>query len=277
MRLWAWHKIIWHGGLALKAMLVGDALALVLLARDEVLGERWQRALRLSSLPSLSVWQWTTIVAALFTLFVLEGAYQFAKGLGAEDQFQKGRIREEPQPGVLDSIPAGRRAAGEMRCHSKRLAKEAGLFGPRMIDYGRQVSEAGDDVPKLTRIIRRATRDVNRYSGTLEREGAALKMAVTQFERNYVVWVGGLLPGKETEKKRQLIEEVNELSKSTAEAWLLHKDTATALGDLNIYQPLTTATKRLQLAQDGVIGAFRDSETATRKMLDIMNGANASG
>ena len=37
------------------------------------------------------------------------------------------------------------------------------------------------------------------------------------------------------------------------------------------YEPLTTAAKRLQRAQDGIIDVFRNSEDATRKMLAIMD------
>jgi len=276
MRLWVWRKIVWRGGRALKALLLCEALALALFTRDEVLPQRWQDLLHLSAIPSLSIWQWTTLAPALFALFILEGAYQFAKELGADEQFKQSRVREEPQPGILDSISAGKRAAREIGRGAQRLAKKGSSFGPKMIDYGQQFAKAGEDVPSLTRIASRVTRDVNRYAEALEGETRALNVEVQKFVANYEVYVSGLQPGPQTDEKRRVIRGVNEVSRSAVEGWTRYKESVQNLEKLNIYQPLTTAAKRLRLAQDGVIKVFTDTEVATGRMLNVMARAGTS-
>jgi hypothetical protein len=76
------------------ALFVGQIVSFALLIRGEILPEKLQNKLHLSALPSLSFWQWTTFAAILFVLFVLEGAYQYDKGLREElEKTQRGGIR----------------------------------------------------------------------------------------------------------------------------------------------------------------------------------------
>src|ERR1700674_4070039 len=79
-----YQKVIWHGGKALVALLGGEVVAFILVIKGEVLPESWQKALRLSNLPSLSFWQWATVAIGLLTLFILEGAYRMQQGSRAK-------------------------------------------------------------------------------------------------------------------------------------------------------------------------------------------------
>ena len=111
-RFTVWQRIVWHGGRSLKAMILCDFLALLLLLRDEFLPQRWQEWLRLSALPSLSLWQWTTVAAVLFAAFVLEGAFRVIN-----PQMNGLELAGRPAPeqraklGSLDYIPEFKRAA----------------------------------------------------------------------------------------------------------------------------------------------------------------------
>lgn len=227
----------------------------------------------MSSLPALSIWQWATIAAVLFVLFVLEGAYQLIREVGAEGQFRKVWVKP-PQPGILDSIVGGKRAAREIQQCTIRLVGSISRFGPRMIRYGAQFGTAGEDVAKLTRVARRATWEVNRYYGSLVREGRRLQNAAAEFERNYTVYVTGLGQSSDALEKRKVIEAVLVSSKSASEGWTKHMESGTPLIELNIYEPLTTAVKRLQQRQLDVIAVFQGLETATAKMLSIIDQKN---
>jgi len=94
-------------------MVLCESLALLLFLRDEFLPHRWQEWLRLSSLPSLSFWQWTTVAAVLFAPFLLEGAFRVISAQ-MNDLELAGRPapgRQQAKLGILDYMPEFSRAA----------------------------------------------------------------------------------------------------------------------------------------------------------------------
>jgi hypothetical protein len=76
-RLDIWKQVLGQGGRALVALLVGWAVTLLLLIRDNFLPDDWRSKLQFSKVvPRLTISQWLTVAMILLLLFTLEGAYR---------------------------------------------------------------------------------------------------------------------------------------------------------------------------------------------------------
>jgi hypothetical protein len=85
------------------ALLLSPALAAFFIVRDDLIPAKWSDKLYLSSLPSPSFWQWTTIVAVLVIVFILEGAVRFADAKGLVETAEP--VRQRLRIGKLDALP----------------------------------------------------------------------------------------------------------------------------------------------------------------------------
>ena len=106
-----WRKMVWHGGLSLIALVTGAIVGVGLLIRDEILPSKTADGLHLSSLPSLSFWQWAVFAVVVFAIFIGEGAFRQYQRLFDESVEKlverEGRIAvlERKQPDITLILP----------------------------------------------------------------------------------------------------------------------------------------------------------------------------